>query len=345
MDSLATLHTALDAAFSKLNESTSSETGFSNSSVQDASLEITDRATWAEVVCGQEKDHRTGTDVQVTSHYTHDGHDKTTYQKHQQLDHNGQRRHPSENKCKQEVEGNNEAWQTVVGKHHHLNSHQESCASAKQYHKVSKEQCQKFKRHLDEQEYAEQVGSSINVNPTQEELENLSAACARLWELDLNRLSPGRDYVINCGEGKKIYEKEDMAENSLFHHVRRDVFDRPTYARFFSLLDNYNASEEQPENITGEERQEEIAFIEEISRTAPILYTFRYLVEKREVLPGFQEFKQQLKSLWFGMHARGTHSTSCAFEHVFVGEVKNKSEKQVSGFHNWIKVAAFLNHQ
>eukprot|EP00249_Psilotum_nudum_P013961 c24598_g1_i3 orf=202-843(+) len=135
MDSLATLHTALDAAFSKLNESTSSETGFSNSSVQDASLEITDRATWAEVVCGQEKDHRTGTDVQVTSHYTHDGHDKTTYQKHQQLDHNGQRRHPSENKCKQEVEGNNEAWQTVVGKHHHLNSHQESCASAKQYHK------------------------------------------------------------------------------------------------------------------------------------------------------------------------------------------------------------------
>jgi len=36
-----------------------------------------------------------------------------------------------------------------------------------------------------------------DVEPTPEELEDLSAACTRLWGLDENRLVAGQDYTMN----------------------------------------------------------------------------------------------------------------------------------------------------
>lgn len=35
------------------------------------------------------------------------------------------------------------------------------------------------------------------VEPTPAELESISDACAKLWELDENRLEPGQDYLMN----------------------------------------------------------------------------------------------------------------------------------------------------
>ncbi|CAK9205235.1 unnamed protein product [Sphagnum jensenii] len=75
------------------------------------------------------------------------------------------------------------------------------------------------------------------------------------------------------------------------------VFKLPTYAHFYALLDNYRADEDMEEQLTAADEQEQVAFIEEISRTAPIQYV--------------------------------------PFEHVFVGEIKQQAE--VSGFHNWIQ--------
>ena len=43
-----------------------------------------------------------------------------------------------------------------------------------------------------------------NIIPTPEELASLSNACNKLWDLDVNRLVPGRDYVLNPQEGKSI---------------------------------------------------------------------------------------------------------------------------------------------
>ena len=65
-----------------------------------------------------------------------------------------------------------------------------------------------------EQEYSEDVSHihrGLNVEPTREELNKLSKACGRLWELDLNRLTPGKDYTVQCGEGKKVYHKGNKA--------------------------------------------------------------------------------------------------------------------------------------
>ena len=58
-------------------------------------------------------------------------------------------------------------------------------------------------------------------------------------------------------------------------------------------------------------------------------------------LPPFQDtknFKSLVHDLWFSLYDRGgADLSSSAFEHVFVGEVKNRGgRKEVSGFHNWI---------
>ncbi|KAL2610691.1 hypothetical protein R1flu_029264 [Riccia fluitans] len=200
---------------------------------------------------------------------------------------------------------------------------------------------QQFKRPASEQHYAEAVSSDVDTDPRQEELQDVIAACGRLWNLDINRLTPGRDYEIDCGEGKKMYQKEDMIENALFRHLDPSVLHRPTYARFIALLDNYYANMNETERRTRQEEQEEIAFIEEISRTAPIQYLQKYLSAKGVFRGGDEQFKNTLHNLWFRMIGRsGTHDSSSAFEHVFVGEIKRGSDnsEEVSGLHNWIQL-------
>ncbi|KAJ7952613.1 poly(U)-specific endoribonuclease-B [Quillaja saponaria] len=131
----------------------------------------------------------------------------------------------------------------------------------------------------------------------------------------------------------KIWHKE-----AYLVRCRDDVFRRPTFSRFCSLLDNYNPHQGGKEVVTSEERQEQEAFIEEISRTAPIKYLHRYLISKAIIYESYQDFKRTLNSLWFDLYARGGASgSSSAFEHVFVGEIKQRGEQEVSGFHNWIQ--------
>lgn len=199
------------------------------------------------------------------------------------------------------------------------------------------ENWQSYKLPPDEQQYSNEVEVGARVEPSEDELADLSRACERLWDLDLNRLVPGKDYEIDCGEGKKAYQKEDMAHGSLFTWVSDDVFRKPTYARFLSLLDNYNPNQGSKEVVTSEEKQEQASFIEEISRTAPIKYLHKILVSKGITSGSYQDFKRMMTGLWFDLYGRGgTSGCSSAFEHVFVGEIKQSSE--VSGFHNWLQV-------
>ncbi|GLJ11612.1 hypothetical protein SUGI_0172760 [Cryptomeria japonica] len=228
-----------------------------------------------------------------------------------------------------EAAADSEVWETV-GEHH--------SKSPQKYYKVSTEQGQSYKMPPSEQSYADGVGDDIDLEPTEEEISDLSRACNRLWELDLNRLVPGQDYEIDCGKGKKPYNEGDDAPNVLFSWVNKHVFRRPTYSRFYVLLDNYNPSQGSHEVVTSEEEQEQTAFIEEISRTVPIKYLHKYLVAKGLTSPNYAVFKGKLKSIWFDLLDRcGTSDNSSAFEHVFVGEIKRHQTKEVSGFHNWIQ--------
>ncbi|KAL6651135.1 hypothetical protein ACP70R_010060 [Stipagrostis hirtigluma subsp. patula] len=224
---------------------------------------------------------------------------------------------------------NDEGWQTVGEKKRHGRPQQSDAWKG-------------YRRPPSEQQYSEDVGQihhGINVEPTREELNSLSKACSRLWELDMNRLIPGKDYRIDCGDGKKVYQKGDMASESLFSWLGDDVLRKPTYSRFCALLDNYNPHQGYKEVVTEQDKHEEVAFIEEIARTAPIKYLHRYLVMKGIASQDYEGFKRMLISLWFDLYGRcGNSSCSSAFEHVFVGEIKGRQgESEVSGFHNWIQ--------
>ncbi|KAL2926626.1 Poly(U)-specific endoribonuclease-B [Bienertia sinuspersici] len=189
-----------------------------------------------------------------------------------------------------------------------------------------------------EQQYSEDVQYADEIEPSEEELSDYKIACAKLWELDYNRLTPREDYEIDVAEGKRIDDEEDMAEDNLFTFVSEDVLRKPTISRFCALLDNYNPYEGCKENETDEDVQEQIAFIEEISRTAPIKYLYKYLLCTELFTEDYEEFKTMLKDLWFTLYARGgTPESSSAFEHVFVGEIKERGEQSVSGFHNWLQ--------
>ncbi|XP_058189887.1 uncharacterized protein LOC131307414 isoform X1 [Rhododendron vialii] len=227
---------------------------------------------------------------------------------------------------RKDEEEKNDEWQTVCKK------------PPKQPHKVQMNNWNEYKRPSSEQDYSEDVDYGASMEPSEEELSDLSRACNKLWELDVNRLVPGKDYEIDCGEGKKVYQKEDMAQGSLFSWLSEDIFRKPTFSRFCSLLDNYNPQEGYKEVVTSQELQEQAAFVEEISRTAPIKYLHKYLSSKGIVSENYQNFKRMMTTLWFELYGRGgTSSCSSAFEHVFVGEIKNRGEQEVSGFHNWIQ--------
>lgn len=305
------------------------------------------RSSWAQVVSGEEREHD-GSSNDRNQGYGRNNSEERRYGRNEEWESGGSQHSRLPQKAahkgyegdedqrqdgytqshvnQKDGEESNEGWETV-GKR-----------PPRQHQQVHMDNWSNFKRPADEQDYSSEVEYHSNMEPSEEELGDLSRACSKLWELDLNRLTPGKDYQIDCGEGKKVYQKQDMAEGSLFSWLSKDVFRKPTFSRFCSLLDNYNPHEGYKEEVTSQERQEQAAFIEEISRTAPIKYLHKYLLAKGIVSDNYQDFKRLMTSIWFDLYGRGgTSGCSSAFEHVFVGEIKQRGEESVSGFHNWLQ--------
>eukprot|EP00850_Spirogloea_muscicola_P020446 SM000216S06572 [mRNA] locus=s216:135653:137133:- [translate_table: standard] len=175
-----------------------------------------------------------------------------------------------------------------------------SAALRPQYYHVPAAQYEAYQRPHQEQNYGPDLGIGSDLAPAPEELNSLAAAAARLWALDANRLVPGRDYEIAAGGGKKVYQRgADFGGASLFRYVNPAVFARPTYARFFALLDNYNPDDSITELDTAANREEQRAFIEEAWRTPPVQYLHHYLAAKGLAPQDPGQFKAMLLWLWF----------------------------------------------
>lgn len=166
----------------------------------------------------------------------------------------------------------------------------------------------------------------------------LSALCNQMWEVDKNRLTPGVHYRIDPQGRTRYNSTVDHAEDPLFSYVDPEVFKRETFARFIALLDNYESEGGHGEVVTQHEIRENQCFIDAIYETEPMRIAHKYLAEKG-LMPGDRPgFKKALYNLWFKLYRRtkGVRQLdSSAFEHVFVGETRNKGD--VIGFHNWIQ--------
>lgn len=173
---------------------------------------------------------------------------------------------------------------------------------------------------------------------------DFSTAAQTLWNLDSNRLTPHKDYKMDVQSSKHPCNKGDAADEPLFTYVNRQVFQRPTFNAFRSLLDNYSAYTGDEEEVTQKEVKEMRSFLSAVMETAPMKYCHQYCLAKGveydgDPIPDDEtDFKEVLNSIWFKLYSRSgggrrKKMDSSGFEHVFVGEVKNG---QVSGFHNWI---------
>ena len=58
------------------------------------------------------------------------------------------------------------------------------------------------------------MGYDDEVMPSGQELDDLSAACSKLWTLDENRLIPGQDYTLNLGVRSPTISRE-LADQDL----------------------------------------------------------------------------------------------------------------------------------
>jgi len=166
---------------------------------------------------------------------------------------------------------------------------------------------------------------------------SLPEALQTIWDLDVNRLTPGEDYTIDVQGGKKPFWKDDAARDPLFTFVNTKEFRRKTYHTFIALLDNYTSEVGVSEKVTHKERGENQRFLDAIMQTAPMQFCHAYCVEHGDDVPkSKQGFMKLLDDIWFDLYYRDRSAgrDSSGFEHVFVGEIKND---QVSGFHNWIR--------
>jgi len=164
---------------------------------------------------------------------------------------------------------------------------------------------------------------------------SLSDAIQQMWDLDVNRLRPGTDYVLNVQEGKQPYEQEDTAHEPLFTSVSSQALNRPTYKLFRTLLDNYSAETGRGETLSSSENSEINTFLKAIMQTAPMQLCHKYLLAKGadDVPEDPSDFIRLLYKIWFELYNRDSSNDSSGFEHVFVGEVK---DDKIIGFHNWI---------
>ncbi|KAJ3143995.1 hypothetical protein HK101_002898 [Irineochytrium annulatum] len=212
--------------------------------------------------------------------------------------------------------------------------------------------------------------SAVSTDPTPQELQNLSQAIGKLWDLDLNRLEPGQHFALNLqnktyvsgqsererndqggavgqpherrakrGTGINAFTllKADAAAEPLFKYCNLTHFDTiPTYVHFRSLLNMYHAEGGVAESFTRDQQASQDRFLDELLQTAPMQYVHKYLNHRNLFRGDGQQFKRELHRIWFELYRRVVNNDSSSFEHTFVGETKQGS---VVGFHNWIMFA------
>jgi len=112
------------------------------------------------------------------------------------------------------------------------------------------------------------------VEPTDDELKNVTLALQKIWDLDYNRLCPDTDYAINLPLARR---RDDNTSEKLFGFVTNRAAKIPTYNLFYLLLDNYIPETGIPEKIDKIELNENEQFIKACMQTAPMIYTYKYL--------------------------------------------------------------------
>lgn len=185
----------------------------------------------------------------------------------------------------------------------------------------------------------------------------------QIWNSDENGFSvslrdgdswenPDADILLDVQVAASGRRNMDLATHPLFHQVREEKLELPTYAAFIKLLDNYVTHFREEEILTFEEEKEIQEFLQVILSTKPIRLAREYINDQLGEHYSEEQFRAKLQRIWFELYTnyykdKATHFCS-GFEHVFVGEAKFnanfRSQRdraanlgEISGYHSWIK--------
>lgn len=91
------------------------------------------------------------------------------------------------------------------------------------------------------------------------------------------------------------------------------MLQRPAWAAFIALLDNYEFESGKAEKVTKAEKQEEDLFLTHCMKSPAMRYCHNYLVAKNLVPAQEGKFKDFLHDLWFGLYRRQVRFIHCPF--------------------------------
>ncbi|XP_022821722.1 poly(U)-specific endoribonuclease homolog [Spodoptera litura] len=164
--------------------------------------------------------------------------------------------------------------------------------------------------------------------------EDILRVSEEMFNADINNALP---YIqVNLQGQTSALSKDDKAPSNLLS-VPENVWNGPTIRPFAALFDNYHKNVIRPEFVTPNEETEQVTFINTILATGPVRSLMNFLVSKG--LTQMNEYNEQvqlLKKIWFTKYARhwtGLCKCSCAFENIFMAELKSND---VLGLHSWL---------
>ena len=104
-----------------------------------------------------------------------------------------------------------------------------------------------------------------------------------------------------------------------------------TIRKLVALHDNYEPNPLIMENVTKKEIDEEIDFLTSCLNTTVMNLLCAFLI-KHKLIKSDLYWREIFTELWF---KRWSSDGSCAFEHVFLGELGSRGSR-VNGVHNWV---------
>lgn len=176
-----------------------------------------------------------------------------------------------------------------------------------------------------------------------------------LWNIDLehngcsvsakdkdgNWIIPDADILID--EQDESTRGVDQAPDPLFSFVNPDKLDLPTYQALKALFNNYVINVRLSEDSLGDNEVEDAEieeFLDIILETEVMKRTQTYISDTLNLNDEAENFKSELKRIWFEIYTNNFNNISIpfssGFEHVFVGEGKRRGNG-IGGYHSWIK--------
>ncbi|WP_462411711.1 hypothetical protein [Neobacillus sp. Marseille-QA0830] len=159
-----------------------------------------------------------------------------------------------------------------------------------------------------------------------------------IWEADMTGNGIRPITAADCGNQDEGYVIVDLECFSPEHRVFKEVVipdrKKQSYQLVEQLFDNYNLNHYGREKNTTAESNEVKEFLQMAIDSPPVKMAKNYIEEKNNKRFTDMQWYRHLHDLWFRQYDSESGKDLSGFEHVFIGEQK---QRRLEGHHFWYK--------